>query len=96
MSNTSRLRPELKISAEISCDVVVMTFTTVTKSNFNVDHFSPAPRIENEVENLLKMKSLMSKISLKLIPEILGGSLESPETLPGGHVAFRKIFLIVW
>ena len=52
--------------------------------------------IQHEVHNLSKMKSLRSKISPKLIPEILGGSLERPGALLGGHVASRLIFFIVW
>ena len=52
--------------------------------------------IANEVQNLSKMMSLRSKISPKLIPEILGGSLERPGALLGGHVASRLIFFIVW
>ena len=48
--------------------------------------------IENEVQNLSKMRSRRFKIAPKLIPEVLGGSLERLEALPRGHVASRLIF----
>ena len=45
--------------------------------------------IENEIQNLSKMKPRRSKIAPKLIPKVLGGSLERLEPLPEGHVASR-------